>query len=103
MDTSIHVTCGMMWEWEAMALGEQSDAQTVRAPRARSSGGEYPDHNRLPTAVQQHQRTHWCPNAVMQQHDNAVYHNNHLGQMGTMPQSSPTWQFQGPETPSAKL
>ena len=48
MDTSIHITCGMMWEWEAMALREQLDTWTVGAPQARSGGGEYPDHNRAP-------------------------------------------------------
>ena len=31
MDTSICVACGMMWEWEAVALGEQLDTWTVGA------------------------------------------------------------------------
>ena len=34
MDTSVCVTHGMMWEWEAVALGDQLDAQTIRAPQA---------------------------------------------------------------------
>ena len=47
MDTSICITRGMMREWEAVALREQLDAQTVRAPRAQSGGGEHSDRNNL--------------------------------------------------------
>ena len=47
MDTSIHVAHGMMWEWEATALGEQLDTQIVGAPWAQSGGREYPDHNTI--------------------------------------------------------
>ena len=47
MDTSICVSCGMMWEWEAMALKEQLDTQTVGAPWAQSGSGKYPDRNRI--------------------------------------------------------
>ena len=34
MDTSVCIACGMTWEWEATALGEQLDTQTVMAPQA---------------------------------------------------------------------
>ena len=45
MDTSICIACGIMWEREAMALGDQSGAWTIRAPQARSSDRKYPDCN----------------------------------------------------------
>ena len=46
MDTSIGIACGMMQEWEAMALRDQSGARTIGAPWARSGDGKYPDCNR---------------------------------------------------------
>ena len=45
MDTSVRIACGMMQEWEVTALGDQSDARTIGARRARSGDGKYPDHN----------------------------------------------------------
>ena len=48
MDTSVHVACSMTQEWEAAALGDQSDTRTIGAPWARSGDGKYPDRNIKP-------------------------------------------------------
>ena len=39
MDTCICITHGIVWEWEAMALGEQLGTRTVRASQVRPIAG----------------------------------------------------------------
>ena len=45
MDTSIRIAHSMTQEWEAAALGEQSETQTLGVPWAQSGGRGYPDCN----------------------------------------------------------
>ena len=60
MDTSVHVACGMMQEWEAMALGEQLETRTLGVPRARSGSRGYPDHNRSSDHALLNCLIKWC-------------------------------------------
>ena len=45
MDTSVCIARGMMWEREAVALGEWSETRTLGVPWAWSSGRRYPHCN----------------------------------------------------------